>query len=287
MKIAVVVAHPDDEVIGTGGYLKDAVEAGSQVKIIICTHGDGNRFDTELAERALLPTPREFIEEGERRAKESIAAVRVLGIRKDDVVFLGFPDRGLSRLLKKNWEAPYRSPYTRMRKTFYAECAFRDLTYTGANLLHALKEILGEYGPDIVLTHHPRDLHGDHRAIYQFMLLALKDVSSKPSMLSFLVHWRIYQFPEPLRLLYHYPLNPPKALLKKYRWLAYPLSYHAEHAKEDAMEEFGSQLKSPSLRLLLRAFIRTNELFCDARSPIMGKKKPARQPAKKRADRFA
>lgn len=272
MRIAVIVAHPDDEVLGAGGYIASAVEAGAQIKIIICTHGDGNRFDTDLTERTFTLTKRDFIEEGRLRARESLDAARILGVRGDDVIFLGFPDRGLTRLLKKNFEIPYTSPYTRARKTFYSECAFQDTPYTGKNLLNALLGILYGYKPDLVLTHHPKDVHRDHKAVYQFVLLALKDIVAAPTVLSFLIHWRIYQFPEPLRMIYHYPLDPPRALLNKYRWLAHPLDYYKERLKEDAIGAFRTQMRNPSIRLFLRAFIRTNELFCDAGAQIITKR---------------
>ena len=39
MKILVIAAHPDDEVLGMGGTIKKYTDAGDQVKILIMATG--------------------------------------------------------------------------------------------------------------------------------------------------------------------------------------------------------------------------------------------------------
>ena len=76
--------HKDDETLGCGGTIVKKVAAGAQVRIVFFT--DGRRSHRHLmAEESLVTI----------RTKESIAAARVLGIKKSDIVFLEFPDGDL------------------------------------------------------------------------------------------------------------------------------------------------------------------------------------------------
>ncbi|MGZ8693911.1 MAG: PIG-L deacetylase family protein [Gaiellaceae bacterium] len=84
MSLLVVVAHPDDEVLGTAGVIATAVRAARTVKVAIATDGDAWQGS----------------ETGERRRAESLAGLALLGVGDDDVQFLGYPDNGLSRLFR-------------------------------------------------------------------------------------------------------------------------------------------------------------------------------------------
>jgi LmbE family N-acetylglucosaminyl deacetylase len=77
----VVVAHPDDEVLGMAGVIARTVRAGRPVKVAIAT--DGNVWGT--------------FEDGRRNA-ESLAGLALLGVAPADVVFLGYPDGSLGKL---------------------------------------------------------------------------------------------------------------------------------------------------------------------------------------------
>jgi LmbE family N-acetylglucosaminyl deacetylase len=77
----VLVAHPDDEVLGMAGVIARAVREGRPLTVAIAT--DGNAWGS--------------YEEGRRNA-ESLAGLALLGVPPEDVVFLGFPDGALNRL---------------------------------------------------------------------------------------------------------------------------------------------------------------------------------------------
>lgn len=76
-RILVVSPHPDDETIGAGGYLEEAVRAGANVEIVIATDG---------AKRGRASV----------RFRETTLATGRLGVPPQNLVFLKFPDGRLS-----------------------------------------------------------------------------------------------------------------------------------------------------------------------------------------------
>ncbi len=85
--VAVVAAHPDDEVLGVGGTLALLARAGTRLRVIAVT--DGEASHPGARDRAAL---------ARRRAQERAAALEILGAGHAEVVRLGFPDTGLCRV---------------------------------------------------------------------------------------------------------------------------------------------------------------------------------------------
>ena len=81
-----VLAHPDDESLGTGGTLAKYAATGVETYVISATRGERGRY-LEGVER---PAP-EVV--GTTREAELHAAVKELGVR--ETTLLGFPDGGL------------------------------------------------------------------------------------------------------------------------------------------------------------------------------------------------
>jgi LmbE family N-acetylglucosaminyl deacetylase len=81
-----VLAHPDDESLGTGGVLAKAAAEGVATYLVTATRGERGRFGdgTERPSPAIV---------GHTRAEELLAAGRELGLK--DVQFLDYPDGGL------------------------------------------------------------------------------------------------------------------------------------------------------------------------------------------------
>lgn len=80
-----VHAHPDDEIIGTGGLMAKSVKAGHRVVLITCTRGE--QGDIVVPE---LDTPENHRRLGELRAAELEAAMGELGVTEWDN--LGYRD---------------------------------------------------------------------------------------------------------------------------------------------------------------------------------------------------
>jgi LmbE family N-acetylglucosaminyl deacetylase len=82
--VAVVAAHPDDEVLGAGGTMAMLAAAGARLRLIAVTDGEASHPG---ADPAVL---------GRVRAEETAAALEALGAGSADVIRLGFPDTGLT-----------------------------------------------------------------------------------------------------------------------------------------------------------------------------------------------
>jgi LmbE family N-acetylglucosaminyl deacetylase len=86
MKILVIVAHPDDEVLGCGGAIASYSNQGHDVTSVIFTYGENANLNESPKKLA------------KTRSKESIRAGKILGVKK--MYFLGLPDNTLSDEIK-------------------------------------------------------------------------------------------------------------------------------------------------------------------------------------------
>jgi LmbE family N-acetylglucosaminyl deacetylase len=89
--VVVFAPHPDDDVIACGGTIVRKVGQGARVEIVIAT--DGSMSHAAVLDIHTDPTPEELVAV---RRKEAEAGARLLGVRPDDVHFLGFRDTRLS-----------------------------------------------------------------------------------------------------------------------------------------------------------------------------------------------
>jgi LmbE family N-acetylglucosaminyl deacetylase len=137
LKLMAVLAHPDDESLGTGGVLAKYGAEGVQVSLVTATRGESGRF---LGEKggAAHPGPEKL---GIIREAELRAAAATLGIR--DLTLLGYIDGSLDQADPR--EAVGRI-VTQMRRV----------------------------KPDVVITFGPEGAYGhpDHIAICQFTTAA-------------------------------------------------------------------------------------------------------------------
>jgi LmbE family N-acetylglucosaminyl deacetylase len=78
-------AHPDDEVISTGGTIARAAAEGHRVVLVVATNGDHGEVPDDLGPDEAL---------ADRRRAETEASARVLGIAR--VVWLGYTDSGMT-----------------------------------------------------------------------------------------------------------------------------------------------------------------------------------------------
>ena len=89
LRLTCVLAHPDDETLGTGGILAHYARQGVETSVVTATRGDAGRYRTPD-----VPHPgREAL--GKIREKELRAAADVLGV--GDVSVLGYRDGELDQ----------------------------------------------------------------------------------------------------------------------------------------------------------------------------------------------
>ena len=266
-RIAIIAPHPDDEVLGTGGLIQQAVAVGAQVKMIYLTNGDHNQatFRYYCQRQHLTSTPLTL---GEMRRNEALAAMQFLGLSTNDLTFLGYPDWSTLRLWQDYWDeddvlynlatgvnhVPYPEDYG-YQHLYRADCITDDLC-----------AVLREFKPTRVFTTHPCDTNPDHRATANFVrlaLLQLEDDGRRPPLDFFLVHFGKW----PVALQYHptITLEPPATLVED--WMALPLPLEQINRKYQAI--LTNLTQTANQQAFLTAFARANELFAEERDPLV------------------
>ncbi|MDR3450385.1 MAG: PIG-L family deacetylase [Alphaproteobacteria bacterium] len=80
--ILVIAPHPDDETLGCGASIAKARELGQKVRVVIVTDGRASGYKP--------PTTPDQV--AAMRRDEALAAIQILGVGAEDVVFLEVPD---------------------------------------------------------------------------------------------------------------------------------------------------------------------------------------------------
>ncbi len=264
-RVLILAPHPDDESIATAGVIQRALKAGAEVKVVCFTNGDNNELSFIVYEKRLVVKKKQFLNMGELRARESVAAMESLGLNQDDVIFLGYPDFGLMRMLVEYWGngRPYKSLFTRVSRVSYLKAMSPNLPYTGESVLSDLESILIDFRPTMIFVSHPADVNRDHRAVYVYTKVALLDTEGrieKPALYPYLVHANKWPLPRG----YHPDLNfdPPINFQGSgISWQRLELTDEEIEKKYNAIGRYKSQI--PYAPSYLVSFARKNEFFGD------------------------
>ena len=262
-RILILAPHPDDEVLACGGIIQEAKRLNLPVKICFVTYGDANELSFFHYHHRLLLNPRKAKSQGETRRNEAINAASCLGLSKDNLIFLGYPDLGILKIWQFYWGAkvPYRSILTRAESVPYPDAFRPGALYKGEEVLADLKKVIADFQPTKIFVSHPADQHPDHRGVYLFTQIALWDLSGKihPSCYTYLVHHQEKRWPEPFGYHPERTLNIPSDLIYLMDWQNYNLTEEQEEKKFVALKAHASQYNYyPSF---LSSFIRQNEIF--------------------------
>lgn len=139
-QILIVAAHPDDEVLGCGATIARHAQEGDRVHILILADGVGARADAEEGatgndDGSAMPALLDA------RAAAACVAAGVLGAQPPRL--LGLPDNRLDAL-----------PLL--------------------DIVRRIEAVMAELCPQIVYTHHARDLNVDHRIAHQAVMTACR-----------------------------------------------------------------------------------------------------------------
>jgi LmbE family N-acetylglucosaminyl deacetylase len=139
LRLAVVTAHPDDEVLGFGGVLARTAAEGVETYLLTATSGQGGRYFGHPVGADQHPGRAALGELRERELRAAAAALKV-----GDVRLLGYEDQQLDRV-----------PF--------------------ADAVTAIARYLRDVRPHVVLTFDPAGAYGhpDHIAISQFTAAAI------------------------------------------------------------------------------------------------------------------
>jgi len=255
-RLLVIAPHPDDETVMAGGLIQRVLENQGKVEIVYLTNGDGSRTTIIQEDKKVDLSPTEFIALGQTRIEEAAKAAGILGVRRDKIFFLGFPDQGLTKIYHRNFsqaDGIGSSATTKVDHVSYSDAYRPGQAYYGENLLGEVKEIALAFKPDVIVTGHPRDNHPDHRISFTIIEKLRSELDPHCKIYSSLTHFR--GFPSPGGYLF-----PPKKLFGG-DWLSLELYPPEIAVKKKAIEVHVSQYSRPQDKLLLDRFTSRNEIF--------------------------
>ena len=147
--ILIFAPHPDDEILCCTSVIREAVAQKLPIKIIYITDG----------EALALGDPNSSIAYGKIRQRESTLATQKLGVAAEDLLWLGFPDGGLSEL---DPVKVLRSPYTDATRTGFKNYVPK-FEYTQKNLMSLMQKIIKDYPPSkVYIPDEDKEKHPDH-----------------------------------------------------------------------------------------------------------------------------
>jgi len=262
-RILVFAPHPDDETIGTGGILEEAIQQKIPVEVVYFTNGDSNEAAFIVYKKRLIMRQKEFINMGKMRRQEALNAMKLLGLSTKQLIFLGYPDCGTMNIFTNYWRAkhPFRSLLTRISHVPYNECLSPNAPYTGESILKDFKKVLLDFKPTKIFITNPVDTNKDHRSIFLFLQVALWDLANKipnSQVYTFLIHHP--RWPKPIGFHPSLRLSPPKDLAESgIHWIRFNLTPYEVNKKREMISCYKSQIEyKPSY---LYSFARKNELF--------------------------
>jgi LmbE family N-acetylglucosaminyl deacetylase len=164
--VLVVAPHPDDESLMAAGVIRRAISEGDSVVVAIMTNGDFTGTAT-----------------GHIRQGESVAAMSVLGLAEDHVVFLGYGDGSLLTLSNSTSDTTvFRSAAGQTqtygsrglgRRDYHSHAHGVPGPYSRRTILQDLSDLLVTVEPDDIYTTSFHESHSDHRATHLLVVAAL------------------------------------------------------------------------------------------------------------------
>ncbi|MAV95508.1 MAG: GlcNAc-PI de-N-acetylase [Euryarchaeota archaeon] len=150
MKILVLVAHPDDEVLGMGGTLKKLSSQKNNIKVAFLATGIFARRSDEYLndpkykiDGALTKKMKNQINKLRLDAKK---ALTILGIK--NIEFFEFPDNEMD-------------------------------TISNLEITKTIEKLIQEFKPEIIYTHTKNDINVDHRAIFNATITATRPTTNQ------------------------------------------------------------------------------------------------------------
>ena len=145
MKILVVVAHPDDEILGMGGTIKKLSKSKNEIKIVVMATGiaarrsinfkNSTKYNINKTENRIITKQIHTLKLHARKA------VKLLGVT--DIEFLNYPDNEMDKV-------------------------------SNLELTKSIEKIIHSFKPEVVYTHTPFDVNIDHIACYRAVLTATR-----------------------------------------------------------------------------------------------------------------
>ena len=150
MNILVIVAHPDDEVLGMGGTILKHAKKGDKVTVAYLTTGITSRRSTNYKTNSRYETTKkqqmEIRKQIEELRKDAKKVCKFLRVKK--TIFFDYPDNELD-------------------------------TISLLKIIKTVEELTKQTKPDRIYTSHFGDLNIDHRIVYESVLTAVRPTEIK------------------------------------------------------------------------------------------------------------
>ena len=161
-RVLILAPHPDDEINIAGNMILTLAAAKAEIFVAYSTNGD-------------------FEQKAEVRAQEAVDALKILGVPREKIIFLGYGDG------HKLSDVPTKSPAGHV-ETYAAEnfvdyakkISGRHNSYTRKNFKHDLKNLLLELRANIIFCV-DFDNHADHRTLSILFEEVLGEILSERS----------------------------------------------------------------------------------------------------------
>ncbi len=276
-RLMVFAPHCDDETLGGAGLIQQTLRAGGAAQAVMLTNGDGFRAAVERQMRDLRPGPDDYIRFAALRQQESYHALGLLGLKPKDVLFLGYPDRGLMALWDAHWSPArlYTSVCTRRDHSPYANAFRPGARYCGQDVTDDLLTTMRAFRPTLIAVTHPGEDHPDHAAAAAFVAHALQILLADPkdsawASRSRLVYYLVHRgdWPVPQGARPDDPLLPPVEIAHlDTHWMTLPLTPDETARKLRSIAQYPSQAEL--MGGFLNAFARRSELFGEIPTPVL------------------
>ena len=264
-RVLVFAPHCDDETLGVGGLIKTLSSAGTPVRTVFFTNGDGFRIAAQFHLKKLNLGPSDYLAFGEARQKEALAASAFLGQTTPDVRFLGFPDQGLLAMLVASGQNPdpFIPTTTKSDIVPYSNAAATGLSHVREHVVASVQKELAAFKPSDVYVTHPLDDHSDHAASPVFLQMAIDRGVKNGEFQRPRIHWYlIHRGDWPLPQGEHTDrwLVPPTAIAESgTQWQSHSLTPIEMNAKRSALQSYASQMNV--MQRMLMSFLRKNEII--------------------------
>lgn len=163
-KVMVIVPYEDDDLLISGQVLPPMYKNGADVRVVFATNGD---------KRVSAYT----------RQSEACNALEKLGIPREKVIFLGYPDGTQLYVGKKafsfssGWDHTYAG---KGFKDYHFDRFGTHAKYTAENMVDDIESVVLEYRPDYILAI-DFDTHTDHRGVSISFEKAMERILKKES----------------------------------------------------------------------------------------------------------
>ncbi len=145
MKVLVIVAHPDDEVLGMGGTLRKLSVKNHDIKVVFLATGIAARRSDNFRNETKYEINKTLIKKMEEQIKklrlDAKRALKILGIK--NIEFFDFPDNEMDMV-------------------------------SNLEITKTIENIIKKFNPDVIYTHTKNDINVDHRAIFNATITATR-----------------------------------------------------------------------------------------------------------------